>query len=80
MIGEADRDDAFAGFVGFIIAWCIFGILGLIPWNHPSFSGGSNSAWKWHMSYHNAWLIWALFVTMGAIAIGFIVYAVKRWG
>lgn len=69
------NDDVQAGVVGFVIAWCLFGVLGLIPWNHNT-NGGD---WQWHMSGTGAWLIWALFVTLGATAFGFAVYAVKRW-
>ncbi len=68
-------ENAWFGLVIFIIAWCIFGIAGLIPWDYSQVDPN----WEWHMNTHNAWLAWGLFVTLAATAFGFFAYAVKRW-
>jgi hypothetical protein len=69
-----DRDDAFGGIIAFVIAWCMFGLVGLIPWNYSG-----SDRWVWHMYREDAWGVWALFVSLAALAVGFITYAWKRW-
>jgi hypothetical protein len=77
-----DTDSRDAAIVGFIAAWGIGGLLGLVAWNHPSLSLDNNSGeapWRWHMHRDNAWIIWALAVTLFATFVAAITYSIKRW-
>ncbi len=68
-----DREAAGFGVVVFVITWCIAGVVGLIPWT------GGTEDYVWHMNQDHAWELWALIVSLVAVAAGFIAYAVKKF-